>query len=100
MSRVNYNGLNILFQIDEDEVFVKASAGKKELGHAYLINSGDYLMPQDLEVKDRYQGQGIAKTLYDFITSKGYKIRRSNNQTPAGAAFWNKHNPESNIWLV
>ena len=96
--RENFNGINILFQHDEDEVFVKASAGGRELGHVLFVNDGEYLIPQDLEVEERFRGQGIAQTMYDFVKTKGYKIRRSGQQTDAGAGFWNKHRPEQNVW--
>ena len=97
-SRENFNGINLLLQRDDDEVFVKASAGGRELGHVLFVDEGDYLMPQDLEVNERFQGQGIAKTMYDYVKSKGYKIRRSGQQTDAGAGFWDKHRPEQNVW--
>ena len=96
--RENYHGLNILMQQDEDEVFVKASAGGRELGHVLFVQDGEYLMPQDLEVDERYRGQGIAQTMYDYVKSRGYKIRRSGQQTDAGAGFWAKHRPEQNVW--
>ena len=96
--RENYNGVNILFQKDDDEIFVKASAGGRELGHVLFVIDGEYLMPQDLEVEERYRGQGIAQTMYDYVKSKGYKIRRSGQQTDAGAGFWDKHKPGKNIW--
>jgi hypothetical protein len=36
--------------------------------------------------------------MYDYVKSKGYKIRRSGQQTDAGAGFWDKHRPEQNVW--
>ena len=96
--RENFNGLNLLLQHDDDELFVKASAGGRELGHVLFVIDGDILSPQDLEVDERYRGQGIAQTMYDFVKSKGYKIRRSGQQTDAGRGFWDKHRPEQNIW--
>jgi hypothetical protein len=59
---------------------------------------GLILNPQDLEVDERYRGQGIAKIMYDFVKSKGYRIRRSGQQTDAGAAFWQRHRPGQNVW--
>ena len=97
-ARENYNGLNLLLQKDDDEVFVKASAGSRELGHVLFVIDGDYLIPQDLEVDERYRGQGIAQTMYDYVKNKGYKIRRSGTQTDAGRGFWAKHRPEQNVW--
>lgn len=97
-NRENYNGINILLQKDDDELFIKASAGSKELGHVLFVIDGEYLIPQDLEVDERYRNQGIASTMYDYVKSKGYKIRRSGQQTDAGAGFWDKHRPEQNVW--
>jgi hypothetical protein len=55
--------------------------------------------PQDLFIKDKFRGQGIAKIMYDFVKSKGYKIQRSWDQTDAGAGFWNKHKGDDvRVW--
>ncbi len=96
--RENYNGINMLLQSDEDEVFVKASAGSRELGHVLFVIDGEYLLPQDLEVEPQYRGYNIARKMYDFVKSKGYKIRRSGNQTADGSRFWDKNRPEQNVW--
>jgi hypothetical protein len=96
--RENFNGINLLLQKDDEELFVKASAGSRELGHVLFVIDGDYLMPQDLEVDERFRGQGIAQTMYDYVKSKGYKIRRSGQQTDAGAGFWDKHRTAQNVW--
>jgi GNAT superfamily N-acetyltransferase len=95
----HYNGIEISLEKEDDEIMVKAMmANGRELGHVLFVDEGDYLMPQDLEVDERYQGQGIAATMYDYVKSKGYKIRRSGQQTDAGAGFWNKHRSEQNVW--
>ena len=95
----NYNGIEISLEKEDDEITVTAmTANGREMGHVLFVQEGDYLMPQDLEVEERYQGQGIAATMYDYVKSKGYKIRRSGQQTDAGAGFWDKHRPEQNVW--
>jgi len=94
----NFNGIDIDMDIEGDEIMVRAMAGGKELGHVLFVDEGEYLMPQDLEVDERYQSQGIAATMYNYVKSKGYKIRRSGQQTPAGSGFWAKHRPEQNVW--
>ena len=97
--RENYNGINILFQKDDEEVFVKASAGPRELGHVLFVIDGEYLIPQDLEVEERYRGQGIARVMYDYVKSKGYKIVRSYDQTDDGKHFWDKYRGEDvRVW--
>jgi GNAT superfamily N-acetyltransferase len=72
----------------------------RELGYVVLADLGDdELEPRDLSVDQRYQGQGIAKIMYDYITSLGYTIIRSRDQTAAGAGFWNKHRgQDSKVW--
>lgn len=95
----HYNGIEISLEKEDDEILITAMMpGGRELGHVLFVQEGDYLMPQDLEVEERYQGQGIAATMYDYVKSKGYKIRRSGQQTDAGAGFWDKHRPEQNVW--
>ena len=95
----HYNGIEISMEKEDDEITVTAMMpGGRELGHVLFVIDGEYLAPQDLEVDERYQGQGIAATMYDYVKSKGYKIRRSGQQTDAGAGFWDKHKPGKNVW--
>ena len=107
----NFNGIDISMEIQKDDeyvddedydnqvLYVTASSKGKELGHVLFAFDGEYLMPQDLEVEERYRGQGIAQTMYDYVKSKGYKIRRSGQQTSAGAGFWDKHKGQGqNVW--
>jgi GNAT superfamily N-acetyltransferase len=74
--------------------------GNKTLGHVkFNIGDGKELDPQDLEVDDKYQGQGIAKVMYDYVKSLGYTIVRSYDQTDAGKRFWNKNRGEDvRVW--
>ena len=110
----HFNGLAFSIEIEKDDeyvddddtdnqtIYVKAFANGRELGHVLFTidydGQGMILKPQDLEVDERYRGQGIAQTMYDFVKSKGYKIRRSGQQTDAGRGFWDKHRPEQNVW--
>jgi predicted GNAT family acetyltransferase len=95
---VPFQGLDISMEREDDEVMVTASAGGKTLGQVMFVDSDGYLMPQDLEVDERFRGQGIARIMYDYVKSQGYKIRRSGQQTDAGAGFWGKHRPGQNVW--
>jgi len=74
--------------------------GNNVLGSvAFNIGDNNDLDPQDLKVDERYQGQGIARIMYDYAKSKGYEIHRSYDQTDAGAGFWNKHRGEEvRVW--
>jgi hypothetical protein len=87
---------------DNQVIVVRATSQGRELGQVLFTMSYDgqglILNPQDLEVNERYRGQGIARAMYDFTKSRGYRIRRSGQQTDAGAAFWQKHRPNSNVW--
>jgi GNAT superfamily N-acetyltransferase len=66
---------------------------------AFNIGDDNDLDPQDLKVDERYQGQGIARIMYDYAKSKGYEIHRSYDQTDAGRGFWNKHRGEDvRVW--
>lgn len=106
----HYNGIELSLKIQKDDeyvddddydnqvVYVTASSNGRELGYVIFAFDGEYLLPQDLEVEERFRGQGIAQTMYDYVKSKGYKIRRSGQQTDAGAGFWAKHRPEQNVW--
>jgi len=110
----DYEGITMSLEIQKDDeyvddddtenqvVVVKAFANGKELGHVLFVMSYDgqglVLNPQDLEVDERYRGQGIARAMYDFVKSRGYRIRRSGQQTAAGAGFWSKHRPGQNVW--
>lgn len=97
-----YNGLRFTTDIKNGQLIVRAldDWGTNELGHVvFNIGDQDELDPQDLEVDDRYQGQGIAKTMYDYVKTLGYEIHRSWDQTPAGAGFWNKHRgKDERVW--
>ena len=110
----NYGGIQLSLEIEKDDeyvddddtdnqtIYVKATANGQELGHVLFTidydSQGMVLNPQDLEVEERFKGQGIAATMYDYVKSKGYRIRRSGQQTDAGAAFWNKRKPGKNVW--
>jgi hypothetical protein len=93
-----FAGINITMDKEDDEITVRADAGGRHLGHVLFVIDDGYLMPQDLEVDERFRGQGIAAAMYDYVKSQGYKIRRSGQQTDAGAAFWDKHRPGKNVW--
>lgn len=98
----DYEGIKISMVEKDGRLFVRAidDWGVNELGSVeFVIGDSKELDPQDLQVDDRYQGQGIARTMYDYVKSKGYKIQRSWDQTDAGAGFWNKHRGEDvRVW--
>ena len=97
-----YQGLRFATDVKNGQLIVRAldDWGTNELGHVvFNIGDQDELDPQDLEVDDRYQGQGVAKIMYDYVKTLGYEIHRSWDQTPAGAGFWNKHRgADERVW--
>jgi GNAT superfamily N-acetyltransferase len=99
---VEFEGLTLKVIKQGHELTVDAldEWGNKVLGHVkFNIGDGRELDPQDLRVDDKYQGQGIARVMYDYVKSLGYTINRSWDQTDAGAGFWNKHRGEDvRIW--
>jgi GNAT superfamily N-acetyltransferase len=108
--RAHRDGIDLSFEKVKDDEYVDdnddentvaqvtATSNGKELGRVLFSIDGDTLLPQDLEVDERYRGQGIAKIMYDYVKSLGYQIRRSGQQTDAGAGFWSKHRPAQNVW--
>jgi len=99
---VEFEGLTLKVIKQGHELVVDAldDWGNKVLGHVkFNIGDGRELDPQDLRVDDKYQGQGIARVMYDYVKSLGYTINRSWDQTDAGAGFWNKHRGEDvRVW--
>jgi GNAT superfamily N-acetyltransferase len=98
----DFEGLKFRIVADSGQLFVNAldPNGNNELGHvSFNIGDGKDLDPQDLFIKDKFRGQGIARIMYDFVKSKGYKIQRSWEQTDAGAGFWDKHRGQDvRVW--
>jgi GNAT superfamily N-acetyltransferase len=97
-----FEGINMKLKVDDHELILQAldDWGNKVLGHVRMnIGDGAELDPQDLQVDERYRGQGIAKVMYDYLKSKGYEIHRSPDQTDDGKYFWDKNRGEEvNVW--
>lgn len=97
----NYGGIDVSVEKEDNNILVKATANGRELGRVLFTPSeqdDNLLVPLDLEVGERYRGQGIGATMYDYVKSLGYTIRRSQYQTDAGAGFWDKHKSGKNVW--
>jgi hypothetical protein len=97
----NYGGIDVSVEKEDNNILVKATANGRELGRVLFTPSeqdDNLLVPLDLEVDKRYRGQGIGATMYDYVKSLGYTIRRSQYQTDAGARFWDKHKSGKNVW--
>jgi GNAT superfamily N-acetyltransferase len=101
-SREDFEGMTIEMVENGHVLVINAldDWGNNVLGSvAFNIHDNNELDPQDFKVDERYQGQGIARAMYDYAKSKGYKIHRSYDQTDAGAGFWDKHRGEDvRVW--
>jgi GNAT superfamily N-acetyltransferase len=101
-SREDFKGMTIEMVENGHVLVINAldDWGNNVLGSvAFNIHDNNELDPQDLKVDERYQGQGIARAMYDYAKSKGYKIHRSYDQTDAGKGFWDKHRGEDErVW--
>jgi GNAT superfamily N-acetyltransferase len=95
-----YEGVTFTMMEKDGELIVKAlNDFGIAMGHVIFTMDGKELDPQELEVDEKYQGQGIARVMYDYIKSRGFIINRSWDQTDAGAGFWNKHRGEDvRVW--
>jgi len=99
---VDYNGVTL--RITKDKYTLKVEAlddwGNNVLGFVeFNIGDGKELDPQELYVEPKYQRQGIASTMYDYVKKIGYIIVRSWDQTDAGSDFWDKHRGEDvRVW--
>jgi GNAT superfamily N-acetyltransferase len=101
-SREDFEGITIEMVENGHVLVINAldDWGNNILGSvAFNIHDNNELDPQDLKVDERYQGQGIARAMYDYAKSKGFKIHRSYDQTDAGKGFWDKHRGEDvRVW--
>jgi GNAT superfamily N-acetyltransferase len=95
-----YEGVTFTMKEKDGQLIVKALNDYGiPMGHVHFNMDGKILDPQDLEVYHKYQGQGIARVMYDYIKSQGFTIERSWDQTEAGKGFWDKHRGEDvRVW--
>jgi GNAT superfamily N-acetyltransferase len=95
------SGLDFDLQIDQDTgsfATVTARAHGRILGSVEFFVDGDTLVADQLEVDERYRGQGIAAAMYDYAKSQGYTIQKSPDLTPDGEHFWNKNKGDKTVW--
>lgn len=95
-----YEGVTFTMKEKDGQLIVKPLNDYGiSMGHVVFNMDGKILDPQDLVIADKYQGQGIARVMYDYIKSLGFTIERSWDQTEAGKGFWDKHRGEDvRIW--
>lgn len=96
-----YGGLGLEMMINPmiNTLRLTAREDGKDIGFVLFQKRDMRLYPLELEVNERFRGQGVAQTMYDYLKQKGYKIHRSHSQTDAGAGFWDKHRGKSaTVW--
>lgn len=95
-----YNGMIMSIAEGEDgfKLTAKTPAGQKLGFVEFSFDTEGTIRAEELEVFEKYRGQGIGKAMYDYVKSLGYTIARSSEQTPDGAKFWDKHQPGQRIW--
>jgi len=95
-----FEGVTFTMMEKDGELIVKAlNDFGIAMGQVVFNMDGKELDPQDLQVDDKYQGQGVARVMYDYIKSRGFIINRSYDQTDAGKGFWDKHRGEDvRVW--
>jgi ribosomal protein S18 acetylase RimI-like enzyme len=96
------NGITLKSWIDGSNVEIRAYAGNEDdgyIGYAVFDRDGRSLHPDDLAVEKAYQRMGIAQSMYDYVKSLGFVIRRSHDQTSVGKSFWDKNRgEEGTVW--
>jgi GNAT superfamily N-acetyltransferase len=95
-----YNGMIMSIAEGEDgfKLTAKTPDGQKLGFVEFSFDTEGTIRAEELEVFEKYRGQGIGKAMYDYVKSLGYKIARSSEQTPDGAKFWDKYKPGQRIW--
>lgn len=97
----DFGGLQFTMVKDSPYLRVSAFVPKSERQIAqvdFKLDDQNQLHPEDLHVEERYRGQGVAKTMYDYVKSKGHVIHRSWSQTDAGSDFWDKNRGAKRVW--
>ena len=95
-------GIDFDMQFDDDTgsfAELTARAQGRKLGVVKFFVDGDTLIADQLEVDERYRGQGIAAAMYDYAKSQGYTVEKSDDLTPDGEHFWNKNRGEQAVWV-
>ncbi len=91
-ARASQDGLNIHYEYSADgkTLYVTAmdGTGERELGSVYFTDTGHGWEGEELQVDERYRGQGIARVMYDFAKSQLGRIVPNANQTDAGRRHW------------
>ena len=84
--------LDYQFSANQQKLKITASSHGRRLGSAVFQNYGPKDQPQfkgdQVDVDERYRGQGIATVMYDLARELVGRIYPSPSQTADGQAFW------------
>ena len=84
--------LDYQFSPDQQKLKITAVSNGRRLGSAEFQNYGSVDQPQykgdQVDVDERYRGQGIATVMYNLARELVGKIYPSPAQTRDGEAFW------------
>ena len=99
------DGVDIEYKVDRDifgleRLYVTALVQGRKLGSVNFVHDDrkNTWFADELNVDERYRGQGIAEIMYDVAREQLGKISASDTQTDAGKAFWAKHRPGQEVW--
>lgn len=92
------DGLTLNVSGDGAGIDIRAIVNGVQVGYVVFEHDGNTLVPDDLSVDEKYQGRRIAKTMYDYVKSLGFRLLASSDQTEAGKGFWQKHRGEERVW--
>lgn len=93
---VEFEGLHLLVSLDGATVDIRVLSDPQniddQIASVALSRDGTTLYPEDLYVVTDHHRKGIARKMYDYLKSLGFKILRlPRGQLFAGRKFWEKH---------
>jgi GNAT superfamily N-acetyltransferase len=92
------DGLDLTAHRHGNELTIDADTHGRNLARVVFDVNGQTVVARDLLVDERYRGQGIAASMYDWAKELGYRVQRSADQTDAGKQFWNKNRGSKQVW--
>jgi GNAT superfamily N-acetyltransferase len=92
------DGLDLTAHRYGNELTIDAGTHGRNLARVVFDVAGQTLVARDLLVDERYRGQGIAASMYNWAKELGYRVQRSTDQTDAGRAFWDKNRGSKRVW--
>jgi GNAT superfamily N-acetyltransferase len=99
VQQAHRDGVDLTAHRYGNKLTIDADTHGRNLARVVFDVAGQILVAQDLLVDERYRGQGIASSMYDYAKELGYRVQRSADQTDAGKQFWDKNRgEEATVW--